>query len=212
MSRTEHTLEAALDWDDQHPSPHNLHSFGTAKHRTHGIGFRVLPRRPDAPEKSHDFADTNIIDLFRTSLSLPLKGEFTMPILNKLTGAFPTALIYITIGTLITIWTLVYWILSSTASQTGHFWVVGFFLTGLSLLAIGLLLGKIGRSARAAELPPVEVTPAAVHADIVAPRQVVHAAPAAPAVSGLPSVPVNAAAVPVSTLPSVDPASRITTT
>ncbi len=131
-----------------------------------------------------------------------------MAILNKLTGAFPTALIYITVGTLITVWTLVYWVLKSPATQSGHFWVVGFFLTGLSFLLIGLMLGKIGRAARAAELPPAEVTPAAVQADLVAPRQVV---PAVPADSSVPSMPATAPVVAVPATPSADVPPRIPT-
>ena len=94
-----------------------------------------------------------------------------MPILNKLTGAFPTALIYITAGTIIAIWTVVYWAFNTPATRDGFFWVVGFLLTGLSLLAIGLLLGKIGRAARSAELPPAEVTPAAVRSEQTAATQ-----------------------------------------
>jgi hypothetical protein len=38
------------------------------------------------------------------------------------------------------------------------FWVAGFFLTGLVLIILGLLLGPLGRAAREAELPPKETT------------------------------------------------------
>jgi hypothetical protein len=34
------------------------------------------------------------------------------------------------------------------------YWCAAFFLSGLTLFAIGLALGRIGRSARKAELPP----------------------------------------------------------
>ena len=108
-----------------------------------------------------------------------------MPILNKLTGAFPTALIYITAGTLIAIWTLVYWAFNTPETRDGFFWVVGFLLTGLSLLAIGLLLGKIGRAARSAELPPAEVTPAAVRSEQTA---AAHPAPVVPVGAAIPQV------------------------
>lgn len=115
-----------------------------------------------------------------------------MPILNKLTGAFPTALIYITAGTLITVWTIVYWAFNPPETGDGRFWVVGFLLTGLSLLAIGLLLGKIGRAARSAELPPAEVTPAAVRTEQTA---AAHPAPVVPVGTSVPQVAVSPASV-----------------
>ena len=37
------------------------------------------------------------------------------------------------------------------------FWLVGLFLTGLTLVIIGLLLGQIGQAARRAEMPPSDV-------------------------------------------------------
>ncbi len=106
-----------------------------------------------------------------------------MPILNKLTGAFPTALVYITAGTLITVWTIVYWTFSPPETGDGRFWVVGFLLTGLSLLAIGILLGKIGRAARSAELPPAEVTQAAARSEQTA---AAHPAPVVPVGAAVP--------------------------
>ena len=36
------------------------------------------------------------------------------------------------------------------------FWLAGLFLTGITLIVIGILLGEIGRSARKAEMPPAE--------------------------------------------------------
>ena len=88
-----------------------------------------------------------------------------MPILNKLSGAFPTALIYITVGALIDVWTLVLLVFNTPETKEGYLWLVGFLLTGLTLLTIGLLLGQIGRGARVAELPPSEVTAASVQAE-----------------------------------------------
>lgn len=130
-----------------------------------------------------------------------------MPILNKLTGAFPTALIYITIGTLITVWTLVYWVLNTSTTPTGYFWVVGFFLTGVSLLLIGLMLGKIGRAARSAELPPAEVTSAAVQADLISRL----AAPAATVAPASPALPPTQATAAVGAVPAagVEPAAPV---
>ncbi len=79
-----------------------------------------------------------------------------MPILNKLTGAFPATLFYITAGILIDVWSLMWFIYYPPDTRSEYFWIVGFLLTGLALLAIGLLLGRIGRAARVAELPPQE--------------------------------------------------------
>ncbi len=88
-----------------------------------------------------------------------------MSILNAPTVAFSTSLIYITVGTLIDIWTIVSLVFYRPTSDWGLFLVVGFLVTGLALLTIGLLLGPIGRAARHAELPPTEVTPAVVQAE-----------------------------------------------
>ncbi len=80
-----------------------------------------------------------------------------MPMLNKLSGAFPATLIYITLGALIDIWSLVWFIVYTPESPAGYFWVAGFALTGIVLFLIGIFLGPIGRAARTAELPPTEV-------------------------------------------------------
>src|ERR1051325_8958036 len=83
-----------------------------------------------------------------------------MAILTSPSGAVPTALVYITVGTLIDIWTIVAMVYYPPESAWNRFLTVGFLVTGLALLIIGLLLGPIGRAARHAELPPTEVTPA----------------------------------------------------
>jgi len=88
-----------------------------------------------------------------------------MSILTTPSKAFPTALVYITVGVLIDIWTVVAWIFYPPETNSGKFWVAGFMVTGFALLLIGLLLGPIGRSARGAELPPKEVTPAVAQTD-----------------------------------------------
>jgi len=92
-----------------------------------------------------------------------------MPILNRLSGAFPTALIYITVGTLIGIWSIVSLVLNAPETQAGYFWVTGFLMTGLALLVIGLLLGRIGRVDRTAELALPELTTAAAPVPVVVP-------------------------------------------
>jgi hypothetical protein len=88
-----------------------------------------------------------------------------MPILTTPSGAFPISLIYITVGTLVDIWTVVAMIYYPPETDWGRFLVVGSFITGLALLIIGLFLGHIGRAARNAELPPADVTPAVASAE-----------------------------------------------
>lgn len=88
-----------------------------------------------------------------------------MPILSSPSGAFPTSLIYITVGTLMDVWTILALVYYPPESQWGHFLLVGFLTTGAALLIIGLLLGPIGRFARNAELPPTQVTAAVAQAE-----------------------------------------------
>ena len=88
-----------------------------------------------------------------------------MSILTTPSGAFPISLIYITVGALIDIWAAVAMFYYPPETNWGHFLLVGFLVTGLALLVIGLLLGPIGRAARHAELPPTEVTAAVSSAE-----------------------------------------------
>ena len=88
-----------------------------------------------------------------------------MPILTQPTFGPRTALIYVTVGALVDVWTLVWYFTRDRAiTHTEQFWVIGLCLTGITLLVLGLLLGHIGRAARRAELPPPEAT--AAEADI----------------------------------------------
>ncbi len=73
---------------------------------------------------------------------------------------------YITGGSLLAVWTAVYYFYHRqvNGAEAPNFWVTGFFLTGLILVTIGLFVGQIGRSARQAEVmaaPTQVVTPAA---------------------------------------------------
>jgi len=96
------------------------------------------------------------------------------------------ALTYVTIGALLDVWTGVWYFAfrpDGQLSSTATFWVWGLFLTGLTLMFIGLALGPLGRSARQAELPPAEATGAEARIQQTAaatPRPVVQGAPAAP--------------------------------
>jgi hypothetical protein len=103
---------------------------------------------------------------------LPNAEKFPMmqgvPLLNKLSGAFPATLIYITVGILIDIWSLIWLAVYQPESRTGYFWAFGFLGTGTALLIIGLLLGRIGRAARKAELPPEEIVHAVAQLEKIA--------------------------------------------
>jgi hypothetical protein len=106
-----------------------------------------------------------------------------------------TAITYITVGAVIDVWTLVWFFVyvqgrESVVPAREWFWLLGLFFTGVTLIAIGLLLGSIGRSARRAELPPPDAMPAeaviqqtgaAVPDPVVAPGMGV--VPAAPVVA-----------------------------
>ncbi len=83
-----------------------------------------------------------------------------MPLLNKLSGAFPATLMYITAGVLIEIWSIVAFLVFPPTTDIGLFWTLGFMGTGIALFLIGIFLGRIGRSARTAGLPPEEVVQA----------------------------------------------------
>jgi hypothetical protein len=121
-----------------------------------------------------------------------------MPVMSKPSPAARTALVYITVGTLAVIWTIIWhFYLRNYPPETDvpYYFCYGFLVSGIALVVIGLAVGQIGRSARHAELPPPEVTPteaqidqtAAARAPMVAPVN-----PAAPVVNpqGQTAVPV----------------------
>jgi hypothetical protein len=124
-----------------------------------------------------------------------------MPILTQPAFGPKAALSYITVGALIDVWVCVwYWTRETELSRTQSFWVGGLFLTGLTLLVIGFLLGPIGRAARRAELPPTEVTPAEaasnplmVGAVGTAPVGMAPGVPMTPAVPATPATPATPA-------------------
>jgi hypothetical protein len=113
-----------------------------------------------------------------------------MPFFRSKTSApAQTSLIYLTIGCLMIVWTGVWYIylLNHPAGSAGIYYLVaGFALTGITLVAIGLAVGQIGRAARHAQA-----------ADVIAPEVPVAANQTlAPAATVPPSVqPVSAAPV-----------------
>jgi hypothetical protein len=80
-----------------------------------------------------------------------------MPILTRPEFGPRTALAYVTVGALLDVWTIVwYFTHEESRTSTTHFWVIGLVLTGITLIVLGLYLGRLGRAARRAELPPPE--------------------------------------------------------
>lgn len=97
-----------------------------------------------------------------------------MAILSRPSFGPRTAIAYVTIGALLDVWTTVWYFTvirpaGGPQSQMTLFWLTGFFLTGLTLIILGALLGQIGQAARRAELPPPEAIPAEVRAQTSAP-------------------------------------------
>lgn len=73
---------------------------------------------------------------------------------SKQASSAKTSLIYLTVGALTVVWTLIYYMYlrQNGASENAFLWCYGFLLSGLVLLAIGFGVGHIGRSAMPAEV------------------------------------------------------------
>ena len=74
------------------------------------------------------------------------------------------AIVYITLGALIDVWTALYYFLIYERHPDGShnnslFWIAGFFFSGLTLVIIGILVGQIGRAAGKAEVAPATTQP-----------------------------------------------------
>ena len=117
-----------------------------------------------------------------------------MPMLSHPAFGPRTALGYVTGGALMCVWTVVWYLTreQETLTRTQWFWLAGFFLTGLTLVILGVILGPLGRAARQAEMPPAEAAAAeaaiqqtaAAHPPAVVMPQT---APGAPAVAPAPT-------------------------
>ncbi len=101
---------------------------------------------------------------------------------SKQASSVTTSLIYLTLGALIDVWAIVYFFYLRTheGSDIAFLYVYGFIFTGAVLFLIGLAVGRIGHSARSAEVAPT-------------PTQQIVAAPTI-----MPSVPETVVAGPVS--------------
>jgi hypothetical protein len=97
--------------------------------------------------------------------------------MSKPSFAAPTSIFYVTFGALMTVWSGIWYAYlhnTGSANVALHYVCMGCLVTGLVFLAIGLTLGPLSRWSRHAELPPTEVTPAAIQTekDAVTSRQV----------------------------------------
>ncbi|VTR95986.1 unnamed protein product [Gemmata massiliana] len=122
-----------------------------------------------------------------------------MPMLSHPAFGPRTALGYVTGGSLLCVWTLVwYFTREYELNRSQWFWVAGLFLTGVTFIFLGLILGPLGRAARQSELPPqaalnaeaiIQQTAAAHPPAVVAPANAVPATPVAPVVTAAPNTP-----------------------
>jgi len=80
-----------------------------------------------------------------------------MNVFTNITSATRAALLYITVGSVMIVWSAIYYFYLNNHPPQGTdspwYWCSGFLLTGCTLLVIGLAVGWIGRSARQAEQP-----------------------------------------------------------
>lgn len=80
------------------------------------------------------------------------------------TTAGRAALTYITIGAVTVIWAGIwyFYLFNNPPAETAYYWCTGFLVTGLSMILIGSVLGKISRSDRHAEQKPATVPTAVI--------------------------------------------------
>ena len=107
-----------------------------------------------------------------------------MSLITKPSGQARTAIAFVTAGTLVAVWTGVWYAYLRNYPSTSpapYYFCTGLFLSGFVLIIIGLGIGKIGRAAREAELPPPEVTQAVAAADQSAAQRAPLIAPINPA-------------------------------
>lgn len=124
-----------------------------------------------------------------------------MPMLSHPAFGPKTALGYVTGGSLLVIWTLVWYFTIGQhreLTDTTRFVLIGLGLTGATFVFLGLFLGPLGRAARQAELPPAD----AMRAEAAIQQTAAANMPAA--VAQVPAAPV--AAAPVAPMAPVAPA------
>src|ERR1700722_9189711 len=83
-----------------------------------------------------------------------MKGALAMAGESKQARSATTALIYLTVGALMDVWTVIYYIYlwRHGGTDTQYLWCHGFLFSGIVFIVIGLAVGRIGRNARQAEV------------------------------------------------------------
>jgi hypothetical protein len=79
-----------------------------------------------------------------------------MWLFKQSSSAARSALIYITVGAVVVIWTIIWYVYlhnNPPETNTAFYWATGFLMTGLTMILIGFGLGRIGRAAQGADLP-----------------------------------------------------------
>jgi hypothetical protein len=135
---------------------------------------------------------------------------------TKQASSATTAVAFITVGSLMVVWSSVYYFYLSRreVSDIHYLWDYGFFFSGLVLIAIGVGLGRIGKVARPAEVtskptgqpataPGAPQTPPAnATAANAAPVAAIPAVPAATPANAASATPPANAAAPVAAIPA----------
>lgn len=139
-----------------------------------------------------------------------------MPILSRPSMEARLAIGYVTAGAIIDVWTGIWYAYMRNyppPSESSYYICAGVFLTGLVLLCIGLALGRIGRAARQAELPPEEMAGASAQAEMDAAARAPMVTPVVISPAALPGAvapaATPAAAPPVATVVPDDRAARV---
>lgn len=112
---------------------------------------------------------------------------------TKQASAATTALIYLTAGALMIVWTGIYYIYlnrQQNPSDNAYLWCYGFMASGVVLVGIGLALGRIGRATRPAEVGPGVASPNGPAENAVAAPVVVQPTTAVPPGAAVQYVPV----------------------
>ena len=123
-----------------------------------------------------------------------------MPLLSHPAFGPRASLVYITVGSILDIIVTCWFIFmvdkskSFEENRVTFFFLTTLFLIGLTLLVIGLMLGRIGQAARRSELPPPEAVAPEVAVQQSAAVVPVPVEPAAAPV--MPAAPTATAAVP----------------
>lgn len=136
-----------------------------------------------------------------------------MPILTQPAFGPKLSIGFITGGSLLTVWCVVWrtTVAPNHLTESANFWFWGMLLTGATFVIIGAFLGSIGRAARKSELPPAEATPAEAHIQTTAaanPNPVVanNTAPTLNGTNGMHTAVAMPGAAPIQTMPPARPA------